>query len=148
MHSYPMEFASEANADQVFDKPWSITSGKMNAVCSVPAEFGGAGGGFSPEDLFLQAVINCFMGTFKVMAKLSKITFTNVQVGGKLYVDKNQDGKVCMKTIHLAIGISGADRPERLENLVSKALREGFIINSVKSEILYSLNEGALVAIR
>ncbi len=142
MPSYPVEFFSEAKADQVFELPWSISSGDMNTLCSVPKDFGGSGGGFSPEDLFLQAVMNCFVGTFKVMAKLSKVTFTNVQVDGKLYVDKNNEGKVCMKAIHLAIGISGVDRPERLGNLVSKALREGFIINSVKSEILYSLNEG------
>lgn len=144
MPSYPLEFVSEAKADYSFDLPWAISSGEMNSLCSVPKDFGGAGGGFSPEDLFLHAVINCFVGTFKVMAKLSKMTFTNVQVSGKLYIDKNQEGKVCMKTIHLAITIFGTDRPERLENLVSKALREGFIINSVKSEILYSLNEGTL----
>jgi len=144
MPSYPIEFVSEAKADQVFELPWSISSGDMNAFCNVPIDFGGNGGGFSPEDLFLQAVINCFVGTFKVMAKLSRLSYTNIQVVGKLYVDKNLEGKVCMKSINLAIGISGADRPERLGTLVSKALREGFIINSVKSEILYSLNEGPL----
>jgi len=148
MYSYPMEFVSEANAASVFESPWSISSGEMTTSCSVPKEFGGAGGAFSPEDLFLQAVMNCFVGTFKVMAKLSKVGFTDLKVNGKLYVDKNQDGKVCMKTIHLAIGILGADRPERLQNLVSKALREGFILNSVKSEVLYSLNEGPLETIR
>jgi organic hydroperoxide reductase OsmC/OhrA len=147
MPSYPMEFVSEAKANHSFELPWAISSGDMNTLCSVPINFGGVGGGFSPEDLFLQAVMNCFVGTFKVMAKLSKMTFTNMQVSGKLYVDKNQEGKVCMKTIHLAIAILGADRPERLENLVSKALRDGFIINSVKSEILYSLNEGTIVTI-
>ena len=144
MPSYPIEFVSEAKADQVFELPWSISSGDMNTFCSVPIDFGGTGGGFSPEDLFLQAVINCFVGTFKVMAKLSKISYTNIQVAGKLYVDKNLEGKVCMKSINLAIEIAGSDRPERLGTLVSKALREGFIINSVKSEILYSLNEGPL----
>jgi organic hydroperoxide reductase OsmC/OhrA len=139
MNNLPLEFFSEARAEQNFEQPWMISSGEMKSSCAIPAEFGGSGGGFSPEDLFLQAAINCFIGTFKVVAKLSKLNYSEVHVKGKLDVNKNDDGKIVMKSISLVIKISDVDRPERLESIVAKVMRDGFILNSVKSELSYKL---------
>lgn len=136
----PIEFRSEAKANKNFDQPWTITSGVTHSVCAIPTEFGGLGGGFSPEDLFLQAAINCFIGTFKVIAKLSKMNFSELHVVGKLIVDKNDQKKILMKAIHLDIFITEADRPDRLDTIVAKTIRDGFILNSIKSEITYALN--------
>lgn len=141
MTKLPLEFWSEAKADKSFDQPWVISSGEMRASCSIPAEFGGAGGGFSPEDLFLQAAINCFIGTFKVVTKLSKFSFSELQVKGKLIVDKNEDHQIMMKSIALEINVTGVERPDRLETIVSKVIRDGFILNSVKSDITYHLTQ-------
>ncbi len=79
------------------------------------------------------------MGTFKVVAKLSKITFEQLHVTGKLKVDKNAEGKTVMQKIDLDIVFSGVDRPERLDAIVAKTIRDGFILNSIKSEIEYTL---------
>ena len=140
MANLPIEFKSDAKTDNKFDQCWEVTSGNFKAVCAIPTEFGGAGGGFSPEDLFLQSAINCFVGTFKVMAKLSKLYFGELEVKGNLVVDKNSVGKIVMKSIHLEITISQVDRFERAENIALKALKEGYILNSLKSEITHSLN--------
>ena len=140
MYSLPIEFRSEAEAGGEFSHPWTIVSGQSCSFSAVPAEFGGHGGGFSPEDLFLQAAINCFIGTFKVVAKMSKVSFSNVQVKGRLRVDKNSEGKTVMSAVHLDIEFQGVDRPDRVEAIVAKAIRDGFIINSIKSEISYSLS--------
>lgn len=139
MINLPLEFISEAKADKTFDQPWAITSGEMKSICSIPPEFGGSGGGFSPEDLFLQAAINCFVGTFKVVAKLSKLSYSEVHVKGALNVGKNDEGKVVMKTIDLEIRISDVDRPDRLESIVAKVINDGFILNSIKSKVSYTL---------
>jgi organic hydroperoxide reductase OsmC/OhrA len=139
MNNLPMEFYSEARAEEIFEQPWTISSGEMKSVCAIPPEFGGSGGGFSPEDLYLQAAINCFVGTFKVMAKLSKISYSDVHVKGKLIVNKNDENKIVMKSIAFVIKITGADRPDRLETIVAKVIRDGFILNSLKSEITYEL---------
>lgn len=140
MHNLPIHFVSEATAEKEFTAPWPITSGPSQASCSIPTEFGGTGGGFSPEDLFLQSAINCFIGTFKVMAKMSKINFSQVSVRGQLSVDKNSEGKVIMKAIHLDITILEVDRPDRINTLAAKTIKDGFILNSIKSDITYKLN--------
>lgn len=140
MHKLPLEFSSETIASGEFENPWSIDSGSLQISCAIPTEFGGSGGGLSPEDLFLQALMNCFIGTFKVYANASRISFSSVQVNGRLIVDQDSARKVVMKTAVLEINIYGADRPDRVETIASKALRDGFILNSVKTEIQHSLH--------
>lgn len=139
MTKIPVEFISSAVASNDVSKSWDIQSGVYQAQCAIPPEFGGKGEGFSPEDLFLQAAINCFVGTFKVVAQMSRVSFAEVQVSGRLSVDKNDEGKVVMKTVHLDIKVKGADRPDRVETLVAKTLRDGFILNSIKSDLSHSL---------
>ena len=39
----------------------------------------------------------------------------------------------------LQIEIFGAKRPDRLKTLVEKVFRDGFILNSVKTEVKYEL---------
>jgi organic hydroperoxide reductase OsmC/OhrA len=141
MNSFPMLFSSEAKGKGDYEQPWSITSGDVSSVCAIPREFGGFGGGFSPEDLFLQAAMNCFLGTFKVVVKLSKMSFSEVQVKGTLSVDKNSENKIVMKSIALEINVADFDRPDRLEAIVAKVIRDGYILNSIKSDVTFSLSQ-------
>lgn len=140
MHKLPLEFSSEALASGDFDESWSVGSGSQQTSCAIPPEFGGSGNGSSPEDFFLQALMNCFVGTFKVYANASKISFSRVQVNGRLIVDQDSGRKVVMKTAILEINIYGVDRRDRAETIALKALRDGFILNSVKTEIQHSLH--------
>lgn len=137
------DFFSEAEAQQQFDQPWIVKSGPMQAICAIPKEFNGAGGGFSPEDFFLQALINCFIGTFKVYAKASRIAFDHLSVKGALNVGPNVDGQVIMKKVVLDIQVNGCERPDRIQTLVAKVIRDGFILNSVKTDIQYTLEVDA-----
>jgi organic hydroperoxide reductase OsmC/OhrA len=141
MQKQDAEFFSEAQANQEFEQPWTISSNLQKASCAIPTEFGGAGGGFSPEDLFLQSTMNCFIGTFKVVARLSKLSFSEIHVKGKLTVGKNSENRTFMKAVHLQIAISNVDRPDRLETIVAKVMRDGFILNSIKSELTWDLHQ-------
>ena len=141
MQQLPLNFQSTAQANHRFEEAWTIKSGEHSSSCAIPPEFGGQGGGFSPEDLFLQAAINCFVGTFKVVARLSKLSYSEVSVTGQLTVDKNESGKIVMKSVHLDISVKDADRPDRLENIVSKTIRDGFILNSIRSDLTYQLQQ-------
>jgi organic hydroperoxide reductase OsmC/OhrA len=140
MQKTPVEFSAEASSSSEVDKSWIIQSSQFETKCDIPVEFGGQSNGFSPEDLFLQAAINCFIGTFKVMTNLSRAKFEKVLVKGKLIVDKNNDGKTVMKAVHLEIQVVAAENSQRIKSLVQKAIKEGFILNSLTSELSYSLN--------
>lgn len=140
MIKLPVEFRSEAEASGNFEQPWQVKSGEGTASCAIPVEFGGKGGGFSPEDLFLQALMNCFVGTFKVYAKGSRVNFSRLLVKGALTVEQDSARQPVMKIAVLEIDLYGVDRPDRVSILVAKALREGFILNSVKTEIQHTLH--------
>ena len=139
MLKLPIDFQSSASVSGESLEPWLIQSGAQSARCSIPPEFGGPGGGFSPEDLFLQSLINCFIGTFKVYTKGSRIHFARLDVSGSLTVGHNSSGVVRMQSCHLKIEIFDVEKPDRVKALVEKVLRDGFILNSVKTEINHHL---------
>ncbi len=139
MLKLPLEFMSSATASGISSEPWLIQSGSYSSSCVVPSEFGGPGGAFSPEDLFLQALINCFIGTFKVYAKASKLSFNQIGVLGFLTLDHNSAGAARMQKCELKINLFGVEKPDRVRALVDKVLRDGFILNSVTTEIHHQL---------
>jgi organic hydroperoxide reductase OsmC/OhrA len=139
MYKFPIEFESSAFANGHFEKSWRIESRDRQALCAIPTEFGGAGGAFCPEDLFLHAIINCFIGTFKVYSRASKINFSDLNVKGRLSIDKDSYAKVMKKKCFLDINIDGVEKSDRIQTLVTKVLRDGYILNSVKTEIEYQL---------
>jgi organic hydroperoxide reductase OsmC/OhrA len=142
----PLNFESSAKASSGTKTAWRVQSGSFEAECAVPPEFGGAGQGFSPEDFFAQALVNCFVGTFKVYAEASKVAFKELTVKAVLTVDNNTSGQTVMSRCHLNIFIDGAAQADRVKTLVAKTLRSGFILNSVKTELTHQLeiSEGAL----
>ena len=105
MNKLPLQFNLDASASGDFTIPWSVSSNQYQAICAIPNEFGGEGGAFSPEDIFLQALISCFIGTFKVYAKASKINFTSLTVQGQLSVDQDSTRKVTMKSAFFNIKV-------------------------------------------
>lgn len=139
MIEYPIKFTSKASSASGVFNTWKVESFNNEAVCAVPNEFGGPGGGFSPEDFFAQALMNCFLATFKVYAEASKIIYSQVEVSSELTVDKNESGQPIMSHMMMHIIIKNAERPDRIEPLVLKVLRSGFILNSVKTKIEHTL---------
>ena len=139
MIEYPIKFTSKACAISGIFNTWKVQSLKNEAICAVPNEFGGPGGGFSPEDFFAQALMNCFLATFKVYAEGSKIIYSEVEVSSELTVDKNESGQPIMFHFIIHILIKDGQRPDRIEQIVLKSLRSGFILNSVKTKIEHTL---------
>ena len=136
MISYPISFFGEGNATSGIKTPWSNLASEYNADCCVPKEFEGAGGTFSPEDYFLLALQNCFIATFKVYAEYSKVTFGEISVKSELVVDKNENQKPVMKALKMKITVNEPSDERKVKFIVTKTLENGFILNSVKTEII------------
>lgn len=133
MLSYPMEFHSSTESSSGLQSAWKTKSSEYETVCAVPPEFMGPGGGLSPEDLFNQALANCFVATFKVYAENSKLTFKQLKVSSRLVVDLDENKKPVMKDFHLKAQIIEPSNPEKALMLAKKASQSGFILNSVKT---------------
>lgn len=142
MIRYPISFHATAKAPFGIQSKWSTESQTIQGACAIPPEFEGPGGALSPEDLFAQALTNCFIATFKVYAEKSKVVFQEVTVRTELVADLGENKKPVMTKCILHIVIRGCESPERIRTLAEKAFASGFIINSVKTEMRMELEVG------
>ncbi len=140
MTNYPVTFYAEAESVAGIASQWSVESVDQKLTCAIPPEFGGPGGGLSPEDLFAQALTNCFVATFKVYVEKSKLTFGAVRVKSDLVVAIGEAGKPWMESCLLRVEVSGCEKPDRIRTIAQKAFDSGFILNSVKSKLSLELS--------
>ena len=102
---------------------------------AAPAEFGGPGDKWSPETLLTGAVANCFILSFKAIARASKFEWDELscEVTGVL-------DRVARKTmftgLHLktSLTISDRDMVEKAERLLEKAEASCLITNSLVAD--------------
>jgi organic hydroperoxide reductase OsmC/OhrA len=85
MHPYPHLYAVEASARPEGDVP--VTSAGLPALSTAPpAEFDGPGDRWSPETLLIAAVADCFLLSFRGVARANKFAWNSLEcsVEGKL----------------------------------------------------------------
>ena len=100
-----------------------------------PSEFGGPGDQWSPEDLLVGAVADCFVLSFRAISSMSKYDWSNLrcEVSGTLdKVDRNIQFTGFQLKATLVIP-AGADA-SRAQRLLEKAEATCFITNSLKAE--------------
>jgi len=77
MHPYPHLYVVSAAAGPEGDVP--LDSPRLPTLLSAPpAEFDGPGDRWSPETLLVAAVANCFVLTFRGVARAQKIAWTSL----------------------------------------------------------------------
>ena len=142
MPQYPLYFDVTSKAQPGIQNPWTAGTAEAQTQLAVPSSFAGPGGALSPEDLYALALTNCFVGTFKVIAENSKFSFEALQVNARLTMEPDESKKPVMKKIDMQIQITEPSSTDKAELLVRKTMQGGFILNSVKTEITYTLNLG------
>ncbi len=99
-----------------------------------PESFGGPGGVWSPEELLIAALADCFVLSFRAVAQMSKFSWQSLECEVEGTLEKV--GKTMGFTgFHIAgtlvIG-TGAD-PDRARELLDKAEQTCFVSNSLKA---------------
>lgn len=64
------------------------SDGKVSIAANAPAEFGGPGDQWSPEDLLVAAVADCYALSFRAVASASKLEWSNLEVAAAGTLDK------------------------------------------------------------
>lgn len=142
MIKYPIEFACSAEAKSGVASNWSIRSSEAEAACCVPREFDGPGGAFSPEDLYAQALTNCFLATFKVYAQGARLDYARLSAEARLVVDLDETKRPVMKSFALRARIESPTDVDRAKRIAQKAFDSGFILNSVKTDRSFEFEIG------
>jgi len=101
-----------------------------------PAQFGGPGDIWSPEDLLMASLSSCFVLSFRVIAQMSKLDWNALEVTAEGELDKVERVMKFTRVkliARLKIGIDAdADKAGRL---LQKAESSCFVSNTLNCEI-------------
>jgi peroxiredoxin-like protein len=130
-HHYPVSASSES-ASLI-----KVTSeGKPDLITGPPKEFGGTGDEWSPEDLLVAAVVDCYILSFKAIAKASHFEWISLDCDSVGTLDKVErfpqfTGFTIKAKLVVPSGISESDMA-KAERLLKKAEAICLITNSLK----------------
>ena len=100
-----------------------------------PKEFGGPGDQWSPEDLLVAAVANCFILSFRAIARMSKFEWNDIECHVCGTLDKvDRVVQFTELKIHAKLTAPAEADTARAQRLLEKAEATCFITNSLKCQ--------------
>ncbi len=131
MHPYPHHYTVHARADATGDV--ELSGASLPVIASAPpAEFDGPGDRWSPETLLCAAVADCFVLSFRAIARASRLDWSSLEARVEGTLDR-VDGKSRFTQIVLHGTLrapSGTDQ-DRATRLMEKAEQACLISNSL-----------------
>lgn len=101
-----------------------------------PPQFGGPEGVWSPETMFTASVANCFILTFRAIARASKFEWTSLDCTVDGVLDRPERATVFTEfNIHAVLHAPEGTRQQLAQRLLEKAEQLCLITASLKSEI-------------
>lgn len=134
MSQFPHDYSATATAGP--DGSVSLSSeGLPTLESQPPSVFGGPGDQWSPEDLLVAAVADCFTLSFRAIAAASKYSWNDLKCDVSGTLDR-EDRTVRFTSINVKahLVIPADSDAERGEHLMAKAKQTCFITNSLIAE--------------
>ncbi len=100
-----------------------------------PPQFGGPEGIWSPETMLAGSVANCFILSFRAIARASKFEWSSLQVDVDGILDRPERATYFTAfNIHAVLDVTDGAKVEMAERLLEKAEKICLITASLKSE--------------
>lgn len=130
-HNYVVTARSQQEGDIVLDQ-----GSAEGLISHAPPGFGGPEGYWSPEDLFVGAVADCFILTFRAIARASKLEWQALECSADGVLDK-ADGKLQFTgvTIKATLTVAADVDASKAERLLHKAEENCLVTNSMKCPV-------------
>jgi organic hydroperoxide reductase OsmC/OhrA len=128
-HHYAVSATAEAGANVRLDSP-----GLEQLESAGPAEFGGPGDLWSPETLLVAAVADCYILSFRAIARASKLDWISLRCD--VVGDLEKVEKVVQFTnfrVNARLVVPPGIREGKAERLLDMAERSCLITNSLKA---------------
>lgn len=134
MHEFPHHYVVKASS--VTDSDVLLESPGLKSLTSAgPAEFGGPGDLWSPETLLVAAVADCFILSFRAIARGSKMDWLSLTCD--VVGDLDRIDKVTQFTsfrLKARLEVPEGIREGKAERLLEMAEKSCLITNSMKAE--------------
>lgn len=140
MHQLPHLYSVSANASP--EGSVNLSADGLSSIESAPpAEFGGPGDKWSPESLLVAAVADCFILSFKAIARASHFEWLALNCSTNGTLDRAEGGmRFTGFEIHAELEIASADHRDKAERLLQKAEKSCLITNSLLAESHLTMN--------
>jgi organic hydroperoxide reductase OsmC/OhrA len=132
MQEFPHRYAVSTLADAEGDV--ALESERLPPLATAPpAEFGGPGDRWSPETLLVGALADCFVLTFRAIARASKLPWLSLRCEVEGTLDRVE--RVTRFTgfrVHAALRVPAGANEEQAKRLLARAEQTCLITNSLK----------------
>lgn len=132
MQQFPHHYSVVAKADTQGDV--ALESERLPPISSAPpAEFDGPGDRWSPETLFVAAVADCFMLTFRGIASLSRFPWVSLECNVTGTVDRvDRVTQFTALQVQARLRVPSAANQDQARRLLAKAEETCLVTNSLK----------------
>lgn len=105
-------------------------------VSAPPAEFGGPGDQWSPEHLLVASVADCFILTFRSVARASKLEWSSIESSAVGVLDRvgRQGPQFTSFTVSATLTVPADTNVEKAQRLLEKSEASCLITNSLTAE--------------
>ncbi len=134
MQDFPHHYIVSANAET--EGTIALKSDNMPQLVSAPpAEFGGPGDQWSPEHLLVASVADCFILTFRAIARASKLEWTSLEASADGVLDRvERVTKFTEITVKATLTVPAGTDEAKAQRLLQKAEDACLVTNSMSAE--------------
>ena len=134
MDNFPHHYSAVASAAPEGDV--RLDSAGLPVLSSAPPrEFNGPGDRWSPETMLTAAVADCFVLTFRVIARASNLAWTSLECRARGTVDRVDGGmRFTHFNVHARLAVPAGTDEQKARRLLAKAEHGCLVRNSLTSE--------------
>ena len=134
MHPYPHLYTVEASASPEGDVPLAAT-GLPTLATAPPAEFDGPGDRWSPETLLVGAVADCFLLSFRGVARANKFAWNSLECSVEGTLNKVEGKtKFTHMVVRATLQVPAGSDEAKAKQLMARAEHVCLISNSLVAE--------------
>ncbi|MCB1677409.1 MAG: OsmC family protein [Halioglobus sp.] len=134
MQDLPHHYSISASAES--DGPVVLKGENLpELVTAPPAEFGGPGDRWSPETLLMGAIADCFILTFKAVARASSLAWSNLECSAEGTLERvERVTRFTAVTVRAALTVPAGTDTKKAQRLLEKSESACLITSSMLAD--------------
>jgi len=105
-------------------------------ISAPPAQFGGPGDQWSPEHLLVASVADCFILTFRAVARASKLDWSNLEASAEGVLERvDRVTRFTAFTVSATLTVPAETDIDKARRLLEKAEAACLVTNSLSAEV-------------
>jgi peroxiredoxin-like protein len=134
MQDLPHQYQVNANAESEGNIVLKVDD-LPQLVSAAPAQFGGPGDQWSPEHLLVASVADCFILTFRAVAKASKLPWSNLEASAEGVLERvDRVTRFTSFTVTATLTVPQDTNIDKARRLLEKAEEACLVTNSMIAE--------------